>query len=37
MSLLAKELAVPTSSHQILDIGHGGGPPETGSVSFADQ
>jgi hypothetical protein len=37
MSLLAKELAVPTSSHQILSVRHGGGPPETGSACFADQ
>jgi hypothetical protein len=37
MSLLTEELAVLTSSHQIFGVGHGGGPPETGSVCFADQ
>jgi hypothetical protein len=35
MSLLAKELAVLTFSHQILSIRHGGGPPEASSKRFA--
>jgi hypothetical protein len=35
MSLLAKELAVLTSSHQILGVRHGGGPPEASSKRFA--
>jgi hypothetical protein len=35
--LLAKELKVLASPHQVLSIGHCGGPPETSSVCFPHQ
>jgi hypothetical protein len=35
--LLAEELAVLTSPHKILGIGHCSGPPETSSVCFPHQ
>jgi hypothetical protein len=35
--LLAEELAVLTSPHKILDIGHCSGLPETSSVCFPHQ
>jgi hypothetical protein len=35
--LLAKELAVLASLHEVLSIRHCGGPPETSSVCFPHQ
>jgi hypothetical protein len=35
--LLAKELTVSASPHEVLSIGHWGGPPETSSVCFPHQ
>jgi hypothetical protein len=37
MRLLAKELAVLASPHEIFSIGHCSGPPETSSVCFPHQ
>jgi hypothetical protein len=37
MRLLAEELAVLTSPHKILSIGHCGGPLETSPVYFSHQ
>jgi hypothetical protein len=35
--LLAEELAVLTSPHNVLGIGHRSGPPETSSLCFPHQ
>jgi hypothetical protein len=35
--LLAKELVVLASPHEVLSIGHCGGPPETSSICFPHQ
>jgi hypothetical protein len=37
MRLLAKELAVLASLHEVFSIGHCSGPPETSSVCFPHQ
>jgi hypothetical protein len=37
MRLFAEELTILASAHEVLHVGHCGGPPETGSVCFPHQ
>jgi hypothetical protein len=37
MRLFAEELIILAPAHEILRVGHCGGPPETGSVGFPHQ